>query len=44
MYLDLLKAYDSKVHGELNEKLSQYGIKVLPLNLLNSYLEDRRQG
>jgi len=43
IFVDLAKAFDSVDHNILLKKLSHYGIRGLPLLLLQSYLTDRRQ-
>ena len=43
IFLDLAKAFDSVDHSILLKKLKHYGIRGLPLQLLQSYLSDRNQ-
>ena len=43
IFLELKKAFDTVNHQILLEKLEKYGIRGLPLQLLNSYLCDRSQ-
>ena len=43
IFLDLAKAFDSVDHGILLRKLERYGIRGMPLQLLESYLSNRSQ-
>ena len=43
MYLDLSKAFDTLSHNILLRKLKHYGVCDSALNLMKSYLEDRKQ-
>jgi len=41
IFIDLRKAFDSVKHSLLPKKLELYGIRVLALDLMTNYLEDR---
>ena len=43
IFIDLTKAFDTVNHNILLKKLSLYGIRGLPLKLLDSYLQNRTQ-
>jgi len=43
LFIDLAKAFDTVYHEILLAKLSHYGIRGLPLNLLRSYMTGRKQ-
>jgi hypothetical protein len=43
LYLDLSKAFDSLNHHILLSKLKYYGFETVSLNLMRSYLENRKQ-
>ena len=43
VYLDLMKAFDTINHQILLKKLNHYGIRGLPLSLIDNYLKNRSQ-
>ena len=43
VFIDLKKAFDTVNHGSLLKKLKSYGIKGQALDILKSYLSNRRQ-
>ena len=43
VYLDLSKTFDTLSHNILLRKLKHYGVCDSALNLMKSYLEDRKQ-
>ena len=43
VFIDLKKAFDTVNHGILVKKLKSYGIKGQALDILTSYLSNRRQ-
>ena len=43
VFMDLSKAFDTIDHHILLKKLNYYGIRGLPLKLIENYLSDRRQ-
>lgn len=43
LFLDLKKAFDTIDHNLLLQKISYYGLRGIPLTLLESYLSNRRQ-
>lgn len=43
IFIDLAKAFDTVCHKRLIEKLNNYGIRGVPNQLINSYLEARKQ-
>ena len=42
-FIDLAKAFDTVNHNILLNKLENYGIRGLPLKLMESYLNNRKQ-
>ena len=43
MFIDLSKAFDTVDHETLLKTLENYGFRGIPLQLIQSYLTDRRQ-
>ena len=43
VFIDIKKDFDTVKHNILLEKLSVYGVRGLPLELLRSYLSERLQ-
>ncbi|KAJ2937550.1 hypothetical protein O0L34_g18634 [Tuta absoluta] len=43
IYFDLSRAFDLVDHGLISAKLSHYGVRGLGLEVINSFLSDRRQ-
>jgi len=43
IFIDLAKAFDTVDHKILLQKLSHFGIRGMPLNLLNDYMTGRKQ-
>ena len=43
VFIDLKKTFDTVNHGILVKKLKSYGIKGQALDILKSYLSNRRQ-
>ncbi len=43
IFLDLSKAFETLYHSILSDNLKYYGIRDVALNLLTSYLENRKQ-
>ena len=43
VFIDFVKAFDTIDHNILLKKLNKYGIRGLPLQLISSYLTDRKQ-
>ena len=43
IFLDLQKAFDMVNHKILKEKLRHYGVRGMPLQLIESFLSDRKQ-